>query len=326
MPGRPRWRSAGGAPPELLDGAIADAIGWLRAQRGPLEAAAAFTQAVSEAVGRPLTAGQARHLVTPARRGRRRPRDASPARAASSATRSAACTPATDRSADRQDCASNGRVLRAIVTGTEAPLTQAQVKAGNGAIPDEPARGRREAWSRARDALLEAFGPDRRADLSAELDDYAEADDLIEALRQDTGGQEEWHAYRGPALRWQRTASTSPSTSACPNGYRRGRCRDDRTGAAARNGRKITSGRSGPVGGRATDRDALVGEYRKLDRALIENATGNIIRACNARRPRSDIGESAIIPREAGKKRSTCRCGRCSSGPATSPRRSSRAS
>ena len=54
---------------------------------------------------------------------------------------------------------------------------------------------------------------------------------------------------------------------------------------------------------RAADRDALVREYRELDRALIAAATGSIIRACNARRPRSDVGEAAIIRREAEKKR-----------------------
>ena len=69
---------------------------------------------------------------------------------------------------------------------------------------------------------------------------------------------------------------------------------------------------------RAADRDALVGEYQELDRALIAAAAGDIIRACNARRPRSDVGEAAIIHREAEKKKSTCRCGPSSSGPATS--------
>ena len=53
---------------------------------------------------------------------------------------------------------------------------------------------------------------------------------------------------------------------------------------------------------RAADRDALVREYQELDKALIAAATGDIIRACNARRPRSDAGESALIRREAEKK------------------------
>ena len=54
---------------------------------------------------------------------------------------------------------------------------------------------------------------------------------------------------------------------------------------------------------RAADRDALVSEYQQLDEALIAAATGSIIRACNARRPRSDVGEGAVIRREAEKKK-----------------------
>src|SRR5262249_61143857 len=44
---------------------------------------------------------------------------------------------------------------------------------------------------------------------------------------------------------------------------------------------------------RAADRDALVREYQQLDRALIAAATGDIIRAGTARRPRSAIGQAA---------------------------------
>ena len=51
------------ARPELLNGPITDAIGWLRAHLAPLYAAAAFTHTVSEVAGRPLTLGQTRRLV-----------------------------------------------------------------------------------------------------------------------------------------------------------------------------------------------------------------------------------------------------------------------
>ena len=51
------------ARPELLDGTITDAIGWLRAHLGVLHSAATFTHEVSQAVRHPLTAGQARYFV-----------------------------------------------------------------------------------------------------------------------------------------------------------------------------------------------------------------------------------------------------------------------
>ncbi len=84
-----------------------------------------------------------------------------------------------------------------MINGTEAPLTPAQVKAADGAIPDTQLAAAAEAWNRGRDALLEAFDAGRREDLKAELDDYDEARDLIAALRDDTGGKDEWHAFSG---------------------------------------------------------------------------------------------------------------------------------
>ena len=50
----PRPKAA--ARPELMNGTITDAIGWLRAHLGLLHAAAAFTHEVSQAVRHPLTA------------------------------------------------------------------------------------------------------------------------------------------------------------------------------------------------------------------------------------------------------------------------------
>ena len=54
----------------------------------------------------------------------------------------------------------------------------------------------------------------------------------------------------------------------------------------------------------AQDREALVAEYRALDRELIVAATSEIIRAANTRRPvNTSIGEPAIIRREGMKQK-----------------------
>ena len=58
-----------------------------------------------------------------------------------------------------------------------------------------------------------------------------------------------------------------------------------------------------PVTARAADRDAWSPNTGNSTVALIAAATSSIIRACNARRPRSDVGEAAVIRREAEKKR-----------------------
>src|SRR5690606_27280630 len=54
----------------------------------------------------------------------------------------------------------------------------------------------------------------------------------------------------------------------------------------------------------AGDREALVEEFRKLDRELVAAATSDIVRAANARRPsNTSLGEPALIRREGMKQR-----------------------
>ena len=151
---------------------------------------------------------------------------------------------------------------------------------------------------------MEAFNAGRRADLAAELDDYEDAADLIAALREDTGGKDEWHVYQASRAALAAhgldvaidfcISERIPAAAGAPG---------DRTGPPAGMGRAPARTDPDLSTVRAADRDALVGEYQELDRALIAAATGSIIRACNTRRPRSDIGESAVIHREAEKKK-----------------------
>jgi hypothetical protein len=304
------WRAvlapkpAPAARPELLSATITDAIGWLRAHLEPLRSAAVFTHEVSQAVGHPLTAGQARYLVEL--------RDAADAAHARLSERDVLFSHAfgdlyagadTDTAAVRM-AVEWARVLRVMVTGTDGPLTPAQVKAANSAVPASQLGAAADAWQRAREALLEAFDVGRRPDLAAELDDFDDARDLIAALREDTGGKDEWHVYQ--ACRAALAAhgldvaidfcilECVPSRQV-PQVIERALLQE-----WAEHHLRTDSDLSTV---RASDRDALVSEYRELDRALIAAATGSIIRACNTRRPRSDVGESAIIRREAEKKK-----------------------
>jgi REase_MTES_1575/Protein of unknown function (DUF4011)/AAA domain/Protein of unknown function (DUF3320) len=295
---------AAAAPPDLLGGPIRDAIEWLRAHLGPLAAAAAFTEAVSDAVGRPLDAGQARHLVA-----RRDAVDAVRMRLAGRAGHFGGTFGAL-YAGERTDIAAIrlavewARRLRTMVNGTGAPLTPAQIKVADGAIPDTQLGAAAEAWDRSRDTLLAAFDDGRRQDLAAELDDYDEAADLITALRDETGGQDEWHAYRD-ARTTLAACGLDGATEFCiseriPAGQVAAVIERALLTEWAEYHLRIDSDLSVV---RAADRDTLVNEYRKLDRALISAATGTIIRACNAQRPRSDVGEAAVIHREAEKKK-----------------------
>ena len=123
------------ARPELLNATITDAISWLRAHLGPLHSAALFTHEVSEAIRYSLTVSQARYLV-----GLRDAADAAHSRlgdhdALFSDTFGSLYTGAqTDIDAVRS-AVQWARSLRFMVTGTDAPLTPAQVKEADAAVP-----------------------------------------------------------------------------------------------------------------------------------------------------------------------------------------------
>jgi hypothetical protein len=294
------------ARPELLHGTMTDAIGWLRAHLGPMNSAALFAYEVSQAVRNSLTVSQAHYVA-----GLRDAVDTAQARLGehdaqfSDTLGSLYGNAQTDITTVRA-AVEWARSLRELVTGTDAPLSPAQVKEAADAIPVPVGHFAAAAddWRRTREALLEAFDFARRADLSAELDDFDNARGLIAALRDDIGGKDEWHAYQScrvalgargldavvafciseRALPWQ---VPQVIERAVLQEWAEHQLRTDPDLSTVR----------------AADRDALVSEYQQLDRALIASATDSIIRACNSRHPRSDFGEAAFIRREAEKKK-----------------------
>ncbi len=162
----------------------------------PLHAAGAFTHAVSEVAGRQLTFGQARHLVAL--------RDAADAAHERLAAQDAAFRDVcgdlyaggeTDVTALRA-ALDWARRLRTMLTGGAGPLTPAHLKAAESAVPTPRLPAADDAWRQARDALMAAFDPDRRAELAAELDDYATRPISSTVMFDDTGGRDEWHTYQ----------------------------------------------------------------------------------------------------------------------------------
>ena len=299
------WRSERTTPPELAGGAIADAITWLRAQLGLLETTAAITRTVSDAVGQPVTAGKAHAFVT-----LRDMVDAAYNRLAAFAgdfddiLGPLYAGQHTDMPTVRNTYRWTARLRELVGRNAAVPLTEAQAKA-TAIVRPAPGLGKAAAaWLSARDALLAAFALDRRSSLSADLDDYEEAEDLIKTLRQDTAGQGEWHAHRRA-----RTALEAYGMGDAVAVCDAQRVSEEQVPLIIE--RALLQGWTEHVlhsdaalsVTRARERSALVAEYRKLDEALIENAVGDIIGACNARRPRTDIGEPAVILREASKKR-----------------------
>jgi REase_MTES_1575/AAA domain/Protein of unknown function (DUF3320) len=290
--------------PELITGTIPEAITWLQAHLEPLQAASVFTREAGEVVGRQLTFSDAQKLVE-----LRREADSAHAQlGARDADFQQACGSlyagaATDVAAMRR-ALEWARRLRSMITGGPGPLSSAQLKAARGAIPTGHLADAAITWSKARDGLLAGFSENRRPDLAAELDDYDDGAELITALLSDTGGRDEWHAYQSA-----RAALAAHGLDAAVGFCITERVEPERIPRVIERAvlqewaehHLRTDPHLAPV--RAEERDDLVREYQKLDKALIAAATGDIIRACNARRPRSDIGEAAVIHREAEKKR-----------------------
>jgi hypothetical protein len=297
----PRPATAG--RPELLNGTVADAATWLRAHLGPLHAAGAFTHQVSEVAGRPLTFGQARHLVT-----LREAADAMHERlAAQDAAFRDLCGDLyaggeTDVTALRA-ALDWARRLRTMITGGTGPLIPAHLKAAESAMPTPRLPAADDAWRQARDALMAAFDPDRRADLIAELDDYGDTADLLTVMFDDSGGRDEWHTYQaaraslaahGLDVAVDFCIAEHVEPAQVPQVIERALLQEWIEHHIGTDPALATV--------RGPERDALVGEYQELDRALISAAAGDIIRACNARRPLSDADEAAIIHQEAEQK------------------------
>ena len=299
------WRTAPATPPELPAGPIGDAVTWLSSQAELLDIIAGRTAAVGGAVGRTVTVGLVRRLVSLRDRA-----DAAHERLTaltvefSDAFGTLYDGPRTDIAAVRQ-AIGWARRMRELVTGSsDSPLTDAQDKALGIVRPTPGLTGVASEWQAACSLLLAAFDTERQATMAAELDDYADAEDLIKELRDDPGGQDEWHAYR-QARGLLEESGLSAAISFCVSERIPAQQVPDVIERALLQEWAEHVIKTDPALSevRAAERDALVAEYRKADRQLVSAAVGNIIRACGGRRPRTDVGESATILREASKKR-----------------------
>lgn len=192
--------------------------------------------------------------------------------------------------------------LRFLANG---PLTSAQVKTLTGSNFVERMGPAYSKWTRSRDRILEAFAAGRRTELTTEFDDYRDAIELIDAFREDTVGQQEWFDYqraysdlskRGLDLAVDFCIEQRLKEHQVPDVINRALLRGWCDAVIQ------SDSRLRPLP--ATDREALVAEYRGLDRELIKAATADIIRAANTRRPANvTMGEPGVIRREGAKQK-----------------------
>jgi hypothetical protein len=182
--------------PQLAAGPIHDAVTWLRAHVEPLSAAGELTQAYSAAAGRDFTLAEAASIGLL----RETASDAAGALSANATEYADVLGPLyrgtqtdVEALATAMTWASEARRVR---SGEDAPFTAEQAEALGQVRPTDALPSRVAEWQAARDWILRAFAPHRHPSLTATLDDYANSRELITALLEDAGGQQEWFDYQ----------------------------------------------------------------------------------------------------------------------------------
>lgn len=287
---------------ELLMRSIDEGISWLLAQVRPLTLAAERVAAVDAAVGGDRPVREAEEVL---------------ALHAGVAAAHASLTGRSDtfRKAFGEHFAGTATDLAALDTAlawatemrelAHCQLDPERIRALNSASGSEALQLSFDRWAAVSGRVATAFGADRCEEIRGELDNYDAADDLLNAFRADTIGQQEWFEYqraRGELAQY----GLEPAVEYCI------KQRINATDVVGVLEKAILRGWAASITDRDralrpllwTDREALVEEYRSLDRQLIANATSEIIAAANARRPvNTSIGEPAVIRREGAKQR-----------------------
>lgn len=288
--------------PELLLGAIQHAIDWLTAHVSPLRLAAARIRAVENATGGRHSLAEANAILTLAESAEQ---ETEKLRAAEPAYRPMFGNHFNFGETNLE--ALDGAMAWAenLRTLTGQPLTTRQIKTLTDCNPVDSMGPAYTKWTEARDRVVGAFAPSRRFELTTEFDDYPGAVELINDFRADTVGQQEWfdyqRAYAGLAEHGLDTAmdfciEQRLAAQEVPSVVNRALLRGW-SDAVIQGDERLR-----PL--LATDREALVEEYRTLDRDLIKAATADIILALNSRRPvNTMMGESGVIRREGSKQK-----------------------
>ena len=289
--------------PELGEGAIADAVTWLRAHVAPLQAAAEMIRAYSAPTGRDLTLAETMEIAEQ----RRAATDAEEAIWAEAAAH-AAVLGSVYRGAKTDDATMNEVVAwtvqaRRVVTGEDAAMTTEQAHALMVAHPTEGLPAAVAGWETARGQVLAAFGPDRHPELTERLGDYDNARDMLVELMQDPEGQHDWFRHED-ARRVLVEHGLAEALEFCAEGE----IPIEQVWPVLE--RALLRGWSDavidsdpglqPVS--AEDRSHLVDVYQLLDRELAGAALADIVYAVEARRPSASAsGEPGVLRREGNK-------------------------
>ncbi|SRR5579875_176035 len=161
-------------------------------------------------------------------------------------------------------------------------------------------------WRRARDAIANNFSDERAAVVRGDLTTtFEDARSLLSHLASTTADIDEWVEFQraraalvglGVASAVEFCEAQRVTASQVPQVIERA-CLERWADVVIEEDR----GRLHQL--RCDQLDALVDEFRALDRKLVERASRRVIEACNGRRPRTTVGAAGIIKREAEKLR-----------------------
>ncbi|MHA7190515.1 DUF4011 domain-containing protein [Arthrobacter sp. MDT2-16] len=288
--------------PELVLEPLGRAVDWLTAHIGPMRQAVARIDAVGSVTGRDHSLAEAEDILELAAGARQATEEL---RAAEPRYRPLLGDWFNfgDTDLETLDEAIAWAVdLRSLARG---PLTAGQVKTLTDSIPVDAMGPAYDRWSQARDRVIGAFAESRHGELEEEFDGFQGAVELINDFRADTVGQQEWFDYRQAYDDLAGLGLDTAVDFCIEQRLREHEVPDVVMRALLRSwSDAILQGDSRLQPLLATDREALVEEYRSLDRDLIKAATADIIRAANARRPaNTTIGEPGIIRREGAKQK-----------------------
>ncbi|GAA3118914.1 DUF4011 domain-containing protein [Planomonospora alba] len=291
-----------GGRPALARTTFTEAAEWYEAHLPVLRAAAELVQTV-DAVSRnaPLTVATARGVITAVGEARRERAAFDVHRVSDEALLGGLYR---EEHTDRQEIDAAVGWVRGVheVLGVRVPPHAAELLLE--AEPDPDLAVRHKLWREATEGLVRLWGEADRHELRATLTgSFAEAEELIARMRADNGGPEEWRAFKHAHEALQEHSLSDLIDRAVSRGVpaeRFGRVVERSVLQAWVEHHLADDSRLATV--RAVQRDALVEEFRRLDKELIDSAYAQVIDACNARRPNSTIGPAAVIRREAEKK------------------------
>ncbi|MDY7085587.1 MAG: DUF4011 domain-containing protein [Actinomycetota bacterium] len=268
-----------------------DAAARRRAQLRALNEVAIALHAYTRALGRDVDLEEARILA----RLRRAASDEERVLADDYATAVAGLGAAAVHDDDLRAAVEWARAVRRLAGGADRPLTEEQAAALRSDGGATALSERFGAWEDARDTVVAAFAPGRRAEIAERLDDYDGV--LLTELLDDPGGQDEWLGY--DRVRRVLTPEAIRFCAGLPGDQVRPAV--ERAVLVAWADAVIRDDeRLHPVGG--PERDQLVEEFRALDAAPAGHAAATIAVAVEQRRTEGRVPAEATLLRREGMK------------------------